>query len=134
MTAPPGYIDGELQIREYGYQNSTSERWSRTWTCVRGVVVDHFVGLIYENKRHLYNMSGGGSGVVGGCKSTIIPLLLNTELTDNCSYVAMSDFANCGYLENKNAANELYPDLLKLYSSNNATRDLAMVRGEFVEE
>ena len=62
MAASPGYITGNLEIRQYDYglTNSAIRHWD--YATVSGVVVSHIVKLIYDYRRHLYNMSRGGSG------------------------------------------------------------------------
>ena len=49
------------------------------------------------------------------------------------SYVIIQDLAAQGWLVQDNAAEDLWPKLLYLYSRSGETRDLAMVYGEFYE-
>lgn len=62
MAAKPGYITGNLEINKYNYvlTNSAVKHWD--YETVDGVIVSHIVNLLYSYHRHLYNMSGGGSG------------------------------------------------------------------------
>jgi hypothetical protein len=62
MAASPGYVTGNLQTTKYNYTltNSAIKYWD--YATVSGLVVSHIVGIIYQHRRHLYNMSGGGSG------------------------------------------------------------------------
>lgn len=46
----------------------------------------------------------------------------------------MCDFVAAGYLANQNAAADLWPRLLYLYSRSGEWRQLPMVQGEFVNE
>ena len=63
MRAEPGYIDGNLEVKSYGYIESfsTLQYWEYE-------AINYFtVGMVYdllviELRMHQYNMSGGGSG------------------------------------------------------------------------
>jgi len=59
MAAPPVYITGNLEITPYNYTltNSAIRHWD--YVMINGVVVTHIVRLIYDYRRHLYDMSGG---------------------------------------------------------------------------
>lgn len=62
MAAEPGYIDGELRWSKHDYQlsNSALRHWDFQ---VKGTVrVCDIASLLYNYSRHLYDMSGGGSG------------------------------------------------------------------------
>lgn len=56
------YVNGVLEVtnHEYVLSNSTLQHWD--FAVNNGFTVKHFTDLIYENKREIYNMSGGGSG------------------------------------------------------------------------
>jgi hypothetical protein len=62
MRAEPGYITGQLEITDQDYILSNSA--TRTWDfpTASGTTIAHFIGLIDQKRRRLYNMSGGGSG------------------------------------------------------------------------
>jgi hypothetical protein len=62
MGAKPGFITGNLEITQHGYvlSNSAIRYWD--FPTVEGVTVQHLINLIYQNGRHSYDMSGGGSG------------------------------------------------------------------------
>jgi hypothetical protein len=62
MRAEPGYITGELAITDHDFIMSNSAISAWDFATVQGTTVAHFVGLLYQNRRELYNMSGGGSG------------------------------------------------------------------------
>ncbi|KAF2787665.1 hypothetical protein K505DRAFT_287539 [Melanomma pulvis-pyrius CBS 109.77] len=116
MAASPGYITGNLEITPYNYTltNSAIQHWD--YAIINGVVVTHIVRLIYEYRRHLYDMSGGGSG----CRYWV--------------YVVLNDIAGKGWLQDKDKVAELWSTLHYQYSLNSNPTHLAMVQGEFVKE
>ena len=62
MAAEPGYMDGELRWSKHDYQRSSSA--IRHWDFEVRVTlrVCDFARLLDDTHRHLYDMSGGGSG------------------------------------------------------------------------
>jgi len=65
MAAEPGSIDGELGWSQHDYQlsNSALRHW---YFQVKGTVrVCDIVSLLYHNRRHIYDMSGGGVRDIG---------------------------------------------------------------------
>lgn len=62
MTAEEGYVTGNLNITEHQYATTQSAIQCFDYVAAPGVTVQHFVGLIYQYRRQLYDMSGGGSG------------------------------------------------------------------------
>src|SRR5262245_22721476 len=61
MAAERGYITGNLEINKYNYTLTSSAVKHWDYETVSGLAVSHIVKLIYDYRRHLYNMSGGGS-------------------------------------------------------------------------
>lgn len=62
MRAEPGYIDGILDWTVQAYTETTSGIQYWDYTAKNSVRVCDIVDMIYRNGRHLYDMSGGGSG------------------------------------------------------------------------
>ena len=62
MRADPGYVDGILDWTVQAYTETNSK--IRCWDYLgkNGVRVCDIVDVVYRNGRHLYDMSGGGSG------------------------------------------------------------------------
>lgn len=60
--AEPGYINRLLVVTPHNYvlSNSTLQYWD--FPVNDNLTVKHFTDLITDNKRDVYNMSGGGSG------------------------------------------------------------------------
>ena len=62
MRADPGYINGILEWTSQAYTETSSRIQQWDYSAKNGVRVCDVVGMIYRNGRHLYDMSGGGSG------------------------------------------------------------------------
>ncbi|KAF1955280.1 hypothetical protein CC80DRAFT_493202 [Byssothecium circinans] len=117
MAAESGYLTGNLNIRPYDYALTTSSIKHWDYKTVPGLSVSHIVGMIYQKGRHLYNMSGGGSG----CRYWV--------------YVILNDMAAMGWLEDGNhATSSLGSNLHFQYSRTGAQGALDIVYGEFVSE
>ena len=62
MRAKPGYITGNLEVKSYAYSLTSSQVRYWDFQAVPNLPVDYVLRLVHQNGRHLYNMSGGGSG------------------------------------------------------------------------
>ena len=128
MAAEPGYINGELRWSRHNYQLSNSAL--RHWVFeVKGTVrVCDIASLLYNDRRHLYDMSGGGSG----CRwwVYVIPMRFLLPVAELVRYTVLSDWCTRKWLED-NAARTLWPDLLYRYHTTNSRKPLQMVQGTF---
>jgi len=62
MRAEPGYVTGELSLTAQNYQMTNSAIAHFDFPTLGAVQVGDLVRLVYQNRRHMYEMSGGGSG------------------------------------------------------------------------
>lgn len=62
MAAEPGFIDGELRLTSQTYQLTNSAIAHFDFDTLGSPRVADFLRIIYQNRRHIYEMSGGGSG------------------------------------------------------------------------
>lgn len=62
MTAEKGYIDGILEVTVQAYTESNSRVAHWDYPANKEVRVKDIIDKIYKHGRHLYTMSGGGSG------------------------------------------------------------------------
>lgn len=62
MAAEPGYINGELRLTSQNYQLTNSAITHFDYQVLGTRRVADFLRTIYQNRRHVYEMSGGGSG------------------------------------------------------------------------
>lgn len=62
MAAEPGYINGELRLTSQNYQLTNSAITYFDFDTLESPRVANFLRIIYNNRRHTYEMSGGGSG------------------------------------------------------------------------
>lgn len=127
MAAEPGYINGELRWSKHNYQLSTSAIRHWDFQVRKSVRVCDIASLLYRQGRHLYDMSGGGSG----CRWWMYVMSIEFDffVTGVPSYTVLSDWCTQGWLEN--AATALWPDLLFRYHTSKDRIPLQMVRGEF---
>lgn len=112
MRAEPGYIDGILDWTVQAYTETTSGIQYWDYTAKNSVRVCDIVDMIYRNGRHLYDMSGGGSG----CRWW--------------QYVVLYDAENKTWVD-KDTARTFYAQLLFRYHKTEEKIPLHMVQGQF---
>eukprot|EP00918_Siedleckia_nematoides_P057664 GHVU01125705.1.p1 GENE.GHVU01125705.1~~GHVU01125705.1.p1 ORF type:complete len:148 (+),score=17.65 GHVU01125705.1:64-444(+) len=117
MRAERGYITGQLAITDHNYISSNTAIHAFDYTVANGITVGHFIGLITQNQRQNYNMSGGGSG----CRWWI--------------WTVVSDFAQQNYLrDGTGTTSDLWPRIHNMYFRDRPATHLGMVRGDFVPQ
>lgn len=62
MAAEAGYIDGELRLTSQNYQLTNSAIIHFDYDVIGTPRVADFLRIIYQYRRHVYELSGGGSG------------------------------------------------------------------------
>ncbi|KKZ66746.1 hypothetical protein EMCG_07577 [[Emmonsia] crescens] len=112
MAAEYGDPTGNLAWTDhtYGLTNSALQHWD--FQAAQGVQVAHIARLIYGNRRHKYEMSGGGSG----CRYWV--------------YTIIYDLSNKQYIA-ANASQQLWQPLQLQYHTSGSTKPLNWVIGTF---